>query len=114
MMKNLAQKEAELGTVTALLRRASRRRIPRLLRIKKAVDDGARLNAFQVTFLGRVFRDAQQLLPYIDHHPEYQDIITRMVSLYHDIMDQAIVNERARLNSKAPRIDLPPHQDGGA
>ena len=36
---------------------------------------------------------------------------TKPVSLYHDIMEQAIVNERARLDSKAPHIELPPRQD---
>lgn len=99
--------EEELGTVTAMLRRASRRRIPRLMRIKKAVDNGARLNSFQITFLTRVFRDAHDFLPYFDDHQELQETATKMVSLYHDITEQALKNEQQLLQKKMPRIELP-------
>lgn len=97
----------ELGTLTVWLRRASRRRIPRLLRIQKAVDNGARLSSFQVTFLTRVFRDFHDALPYFDEHKEVQDIATKMVNLYHEISEQALKNEEAMLKKKLPRIELP-------
>ena len=99
--------EEELGTVTAWMRRASRRRIPRLMRIKKAVDNGARLNNFQIIYLSRVFRDAHDVMPYFDHHPELQQLATKMVSLYHEISEQALENEQQLLQKKMPRIELP-------
>lgn len=99
--------QAELGSVIARLRRASRRRIPRLLRIKKAVDNGACLNSFQITFLTRVSRDFQDALPYFNAHTEVQEIGIKMISLYHDISEQALKNEEAKLKKKLPPIELP-------
>ncbi len=106
-MSKSSATEEDLGTITAWLRRASRRRIPRLLRIKEAVDNGARLNSFQITFLSRVFRDAHDALPFFDHHQELQQVATKMVSLYHDISEQALKNEQQLLQKKMPRIELP-------
>ena len=105
-MKKLTHEEVELGTVTALLERAAHRRIPRLLRIKKAVDDGKRLSDYQINFLGKVFADSQRAIPYFDHHPELQDTFTRVVSLYNNITDQAIKNEELHLKAKTPPIEL--------
>jgi hypothetical protein len=96
-MKKLSKEEVELGTVTVWMRRSARRRIPRLLRIKKAVDGGARLTNFQITFLSRVFNDAQEALPYFDSHPELQEMATKVVSIYNDITEQALKNEEALL-----------------
>jgi hypothetical protein len=107
-LKKLSKEEVELGTVTALMRRAAKRRIPRLLRIKKAVEGGARLTNFQITFLSKVFADAQDSLPYVDSHPELHDMAAKMLSIYHEITEQALKNEEALLQQKAPRIELPP------
>jgi hypothetical protein len=106
-MKRLDHDDMELGTVTALLLRASHRRIPRLLRIKKAMDDGKCLNNYQINFLKRVFEDAERAIPYIDHHPEMQDMAVKTVALYREITEQAIKNEEAKLRKKVPHIDLP-------
>jgi hypothetical protein len=106
-MKRLPKDEVELGTVTALLERSSRRRIPRLLRIKKAVGNGKRLTNYQIDFLSKVFEDARAVTPYIEDHPELHDIAARMVSLYSEITEQAIKNEEAMLKKKAPPIDFP-------
>jgi hypothetical protein len=65
------------------------------------------LSNLQITFLAKVFKDMQDALPYFDKHPEMQEMATRMVSLYHDITEQAMKNEEALLNKKAPRIELP-------
>ena len=105
-MKPLDHDEMELGTVTALLLRASHRRIPRLLRIKKAVNEGKCLNNYQINFLKKVFEDAERAIPYIDHHPEMQDMAAKTVTLYREITEQAIKNEEAKLRKKVPSIDL--------
>jgi hypothetical protein len=106
-MNKSSQKKTEMGIVTVWLRRVSHRRLPRLKRIKRAVDSGARLNNYQITFLGKVFKDMQDALPYFDTHPEMQEMAARMVSLYHDITEQAMKNEEELLNRKAPRINFP-------
>ena len=106
-MNRPTEKEIETGVVTVWLHRVSHRRLPRLKRIKESVDSGARLSNYQMTFLGKVFNDMQDALPYFDTHPEMQEMATRMVSLYHDITEQAVKNEQALINKKAPRIELP-------
>ena len=107
-LKKLSAEEVERGTVTALMRRAARRRIPRLLRIKKGVDGGDRLTNFQITYLSKVFSDAQDAQPYVDSHPELHEMAAKMLSIYHEITEQALKNEEELLQKKAPRIDLPP------
>jgi hypothetical protein len=105
-MKKLSKEEVELGTVTALMERAAHRRIPRLLRIKKAVDNGDRLTDYQINFLSKVFSDAQRAVPYYDEHPELQELFTKVVSLYGHITEQAIINEESNLKAKAPPLDI--------
>ena len=106
-MTKPSNEEIERGKMITLLKRASRRRIPRLLRIKAAVDRGARLSDFQINFLSKVFDDAQQAIPYFDSHPEVQEIATKMVSLYQQITQRALENEKTNLKRKAPDINLP-------
>lgn len=106
-MTKPSREETERGNMIALMKRAAKRRIPRLLRIKKAVDGGARLSDFQINFLGKVFDDAQRALPYFDKHPEVQEIATKMVGLYQHITRRALENEEANLKRKAPDIKLP-------
>ena len=106
-MNRLSKEVVERGTVMALMKRASLRRIPRLMRIKKAVDGGARLTDYQISFLGKVFNDAQKAIPYYDHHPDLQELAVKMISLYHHITEQALRNEEANLHKKAPPIDIP-------
>ena len=106
-MKRLTKEEVEQGTVTALLLRSAHRRIPRLKRIKKAVKNGKCLTGNQINFLTKVFEDAKRTRPYIDKHPELQDIAVRTVSLYREITEQAIENEEGNLRKKVPPIAFP-------
>lgn len=106
MPHEINQKEAELGALIALMRRGYKRRIPRLLRIKQSVDSGERLTDFQISYLSRVLEDATRAEAYVDHHPELQDIATKLVSLYHEITEQALKNEEAgtaRVGSRPAR-----------
>jgi len=95
MLKKISQKTAELGVLMAVMNRSYRRRIPRLMRIKEAVDSGEKLTDYQINFLSRALKDAASMEPYFNRHPELQDIATRVVGLYHDITEQALENEQA-------------------
>ena len=105
-MNRPTKDESELGTVTTLLRRSALRRTPRLLAIKKMVDRGERLSEVQIIFLTQVFADAQRAIPYVDSHPELQELARKTAALYHDITEQALKNEEAPLKAKLPPIDL--------
>jgi hypothetical protein len=95
-MKDHSPEEVELGTATALMLRAAHRRIPRLKRIKAGVDQGECLTDFQIDYLNRALEDVQRNSHLIDHHPEYQQAYTKVISLYHHITETALENQRKK------------------
>jgi hypothetical protein len=81
------------GVIMALLDRLNNQRLPRLLRLKEKVDAGEPLADEDLEFLHEVFADADRAKPIIDRHPEYQNLIARVVHLYSDITAKALENE---------------------
>ncbi len=103
MLKKISQKTAELGVLMAVMKRSYGRRIPRLMRIKEAVDNGEKLTDYQINFLSKALRDAAGMEPHFNRHPELQAIATKTVSLYHDITEQALENEQAGAGAPGSR-----------
>jgi hypothetical protein len=86
--------QTELGTVTVLLERLAKERLPEAMAIKARIDQGECLTEFDIEFLERIFHDAEQNKGIISKFPEYKDVIGKAVSLYHDIMARALENEQ--------------------
>ena len=84
----------ELGIVQVLAERLEKQRLPRALEMKAMVDRGERLGESDLLFLEEVFADAARLKPYLDTHPEWQDLAGRMTHLYKEITDKALENEK--------------------
>ena len=84
----------ELGIVQVLAERLEKQRLPRALEMKAMVDRGELLGESDLLFLEEVFADAARLKPYLDTHPEWQDIAGRMTHLYKEITDKALENEK--------------------
>lgn len=88
------QKTHDAGVAQTLLDRMSNQRLPRALEIKEQVDAGEPLSEFDLRFLEEVFADAQAILPLVDRHPEYQQLASRAIHLYKEILDKAMANEK--------------------
>ncbi len=82
------------GVIAVLIERFNKERLPRMLRLKEKVDSGEKLGDMDINFIKEVFKDANHVLPLGDRHPEYQDMIAKIIRLYHEITEQALKNEQ--------------------
>ena len=82
------------GVILALMRRFNEQRLPRALKLKKRVDQGEKLTETDIAFLEEVFNDAQHTGPLVEKHPELQPLVSRAISLYKEITDRALENEK--------------------
>lgn len=87
-------KEIEEGTVAMVAERAVKFRIPRALEIKSALDAGEQLSERDLDWLQQMLKDAQTIQPLVSKHPEWQEIASKMISLYGEIAEQALANEQ--------------------
>jgi hypothetical protein len=84
----------ELGTIFALIERFEKQRLPRLLELKKRVDEGGVLSESDSEFMFQVTLDAQQSKRLIDRHPEWHQFCSEVIHLYEEITEKALDNER--------------------
>ena len=90
----MTQSSEDTGVILALMQRFNEQRLPETLALKKRVEQGERLSEYDIVFLEKVFSDANHVMPLIDKHPELQSIATRAVSLYKEITEKALENEK--------------------
>lgn len=84
----------DAGLAQTLLDRMNNQRLPRALELKERVDAGAALSNLDLQFLDEVFADAQSIQPLVERHPEYQNLVSRAIHLYKEILDKAMENEK--------------------
>lgn len=87
--------QQDAGMLAVLIERLESQRLPRALALKEKVDQGGRLDDFDIAFLEEVFSDSQEVQPLLERHPEHQEIAAKMMALYHDITEKALANEQA-------------------
>lgn len=85
----------DAGVLATLVERFETQRLPRAQIIKKKVDGGAVLGQDDIAFLTQVFEDAKKIKPLADRHPEWQSLVVGALSLYKEIMEKALANEKA-------------------
>jgi len=83
----------ETGIIQALLQRLNDFRLPRLLELKERVERGETLSEYDLDFLQQALEDAHGGKPLIDHHPEVQPLVSKLVALYQEITSKALENE---------------------
>jgi hypothetical protein len=90
----MTQPSEDIGVILALMQRFNEQQLPETLALKKRVEQGECLSEHDIAFLEKVFSDASHVMPLIDKHPELQSIATRAVSLYKEITEKALENEK--------------------
>ncbi len=85
----------DAGLIQVLAERLKTQHLPRTLAIKEKVDQGDTLDEFDIHFLEELFQDAREVMPLVDRHPEWQDLVARIFHLYKEITDTALKNEQS-------------------
>jgi len=89
----MSNANTDAGIAQVLLDRMNNQRLPRAFELKDKVDAGERLSEYDLQFLEQVLADAQAIQPLLARHPEYQDLASRAMHLYKEIVDKATQNE---------------------
>ena len=84
----------DTGVILALIDRFNKQRLPRMLELKKRVDGGETITETDVRFLEEVFESANSALPMADKHPDLQPLASRAISLFKEITQKALENEK--------------------
>jgi hypothetical protein len=92
--ETMSEYSEDTGVIVALMERFNEQRLPKALALKTRVEQGECLSEHDIAFLDEVFRDANHVMPLVDRHPELQPIATRAISLYKEITDKALKNEK--------------------
>jgi hypothetical protein len=93
MMK---QSEKDAGTIAALMLRFKEYRLPRAKRLLEKVNGGEILSDEDIRFLERVYTDGRNTQPLVKRHPEYNELVTRTIDLYTEIITKGLENEKSK------------------
>jgi Mg2+ and Co2+ transporter CorA len=89
----MAKLTKDIGMIAALLMGFESHVLPRLLALKQKVG-GAALDAADISFLEEFQHTASSIQRLIEQHPEYEDLFSRAVDLYSEIVAAAYNNEQ--------------------
>ncbi len=84
----------ELGVAITLLERLAEETVPKAMEIKERVDRGEKLDHWDIEYLEKLHKRAEEVRPMVERHPEYQDVYGRVIHLYKEITEQALRNEK--------------------
>jgi ATP-dependent helicase/DNAse subunit B len=87
--------EQDVGVLAVLMERFESQRLPRALTIKAKVDKGECLDEFDMAFLQEVLADSTKVMPMLERHPEHRSLISQVTSLYREITEKALANQKA-------------------
>ena len=90
----MEESSVEISTIYALIERFEKQRLPRLLELKKRVDEGGVLSEADIRFMDQVMLDAQRSKRLIDKHPEWHKFCSEVIHLYEEITEKALDYEK--------------------
>jgi len=91
----MTESSKDSAMIQVLAERLEKQRLPRALSIKEKVDSGETLADFDIEYLEEVFNDANAIKPLLDRNPKWQPLAAQMMSLYKEITEKALENQRA-------------------
>lgn len=86
--------DSETGVITVLVERLQSQRLPKLFAMKQKIDNGVPLDDSDLNFLEKAMSDGRQVMTLIDKHPEYQELATKVLALYKEIIEKALQIEK--------------------
>ena len=76
-----------------IIERFVKYRLPALMRMKDEVHAGKVLSDGELELLRRILQRANQFRKVVHEFPEYQDLVARIIDLFHEITELALRNE---------------------
>jgi hypothetical protein len=86
--------EDEKGVLAVLMERFESQRLPRALALKTKVDQGEVFDEFDLAFMQELLHESLQAMPMLERHPEFEHLAGKVASLYRDIAETALANEK--------------------
>ena len=90
----MSEATEDIGVIIALVKRFTEQRLPKVIALKERVEMGECLSEYDIKFLDEILKDANRVMPLVDKHPEWQPLTTRAISLYKEITEKALENEK--------------------
>jgi hypothetical protein len=86
----------DAGTIQVLLQRLNDFRLPKALDLKKKVDRGEKLDSYDIDFLETVLADATKGQELVPKHPEFESLVSMLITLYGEITTKGLENEQKK------------------
>jgi hypothetical protein len=77
-----------------IIERFVKYRLPPLMKMKDEVHAGKVLSDGELELLRRILQRAHQFRKLVHEFPEYQDLVARIIDLFHEITELALRNEK--------------------
>jgi hypothetical protein len=90
----MEQSEKDAGTIAALMLRLKETRLPRAKKLLGKVNSGESLSDSDIRFLKGVYDDSRGSQTLLKRHPEYNDLVSRFIDLYTEIITKGLENEQ--------------------
>jgi hypothetical protein len=84
----------EIGIITAYVEKLEEQSIPRALALQKRIAEGECLNEIDIMYFEEQLSEASSMMPLLRHHPEYQKLATELATLYNEISEQGLNNQK--------------------
>lgn len=90
----MVDESKDAGLIQVMAAHLEMHQLPMALSLKEKVDRGETLNEFDIEFLEEIMRETQEGRALLERHPEWHEVIIKLIRLYKDITSKALENEQ--------------------